>query len=554
MNMKKTMAAIAAGAVAVSAMATTVSAVEDQTLNYNFKKAIKEEKSGTVNVTLVIDNQAIDDGTVAFGIDTKFDVNSITVKVEDNTGAIPTKTLVGVVDKGSENYDPSVAANDALVATVGEGKDLKAVGDAKITITANVNHKLASWAGLSDFNTSAIDWWNVSNMYYDPDTATDDDEITSRNFKASGFTSTKDEYIYSPLKTTLKNNENILTYLTTNNVNGNDKKYVNVGPVINDAIENYESVVFKFNTVTGEYVRFAATDANGARIANEASAEKLEATVAAKISAANKDLGLAEAAEIVAKAAVEEAGGAGADEDADALLAEAQALVADCKAEVEKWEKSGRLWFTTPNSWEGSDYTKFTQHLYNGMVADDYFAGENTGYLGLDWAGYNLFQGALVINENLTMSLADTAMFDWQETSVSFDWDAIADASQTNNAYAMYIQSLELATSVDWYWASMDVILTAGAVDDATSDAEAKADDETLDEEVIEDEVIEEEIVEEEIVEDEEVEEEVEEEVVEEEVEEEVEVSNPTTGNASVALAVIPVALAAAAVVAKKRN
>ena len=35
MNMKKTIAAIAAGAVAVSAMATTVSALNDASLSYN---------------------------------------------------------------------------------------------------------------------------------------------------------------------------------------------------------------------------------------------------------------------------------------------------------------------------------------------------------------------------------------------------------------------------------------------------------------------------------------------------------------------------------------
>ena len=59
------------------------------------------------------------------------------------------------------------------------------------------------------------------------------------------------------------------------------------------------------------------------------------------------------------------------------------------------------------------------------------------------------------------------------------------------------------------------------------------------DEELTEEEVVTEEVIEEE-----------EEPVVEEEPE--VEVENPTTGNSPIALAVIPVALAAAAVVAKK--
>ena len=540
MNMKKTMAAIAACAVAVSAMATTVSAVEDQTLTYNFKAAKKEIKSGSADITVVIDHQAIADGNVGFGINTKWDVNSITVKVEDNAGIIPTKTLVGFSDMGKENYDPTVKANDALYATVGAGKDLLAVADAKITITANVNHKLEDWAGLSDFNKNAFEWGAVTNLFYDPDTTTPDDEVVSANYKNTNFVASSKEFVYSPLRTTLKDNDDIIKYLTSNNVNGDDKAYVNVGPVLNDAIENYETVTFKFNTVK-EYVRFAATDKDGNRIANKESAVKLEEEVNKQITRASEEV---YAWTVAKKAAEKILETTPADQDALDAKAEAEAQITLWEAERSKWQNSGRLWFMTPNSWEGEDYTKFTQHLYNGMVADDYFAKENTGYLGLDWAGYNLFQGALVINEFATMSLADTTMFDWNETSVSFDWDTIADASQTSNAYAMYLHTMELATSVTWYWDNMEVILTAGAVDDATSDAGATADDEVLEDEEIEEEVTEEEIVEEEIVEEE----------VEEEVVEEVEVENPTTGNASVALAVIPVALAAAAVVAKKRS
>ncbi|MBP1548664.1 MAG: hypothetical protein J6A05_01565, partial [Oscillospiraceae bacterium] len=44
MNMKKTIAALAAGAVAVSAMATTVSALADTSLTYNLVKDVKVNK------------------------------------------------------------------------------------------------------------------------------------------------------------------------------------------------------------------------------------------------------------------------------------------------------------------------------------------------------------------------------------------------------------------------------------------------------------------------------------------------------------------------------
>lgn len=132
------------------------------------------------------------------------------------------------------------------------------------------------------------------------------------------------------------------------------------------------------------------------------------------------------------------------------------------------------------------------------------------------------------------MSLAETDYFDWTATSLSFDWDAIMDGAMTSNDYAVYLHSMKLATSNTWYWDNMTVTLTAGAADDVEAEAGVEADDEELAEEEVEEEVVEE--------------------VEEEEVEVEVEVDNPTTGNASVALAVIPVALAAAAVVAKKRS
>lgn len=100
----------------------------------------------------------------------------------------------------------------------------------------------------------------------------------------------------------------------------------------------------------------------------------------------------------------------------------------------------------------------------------------------------------------------------------------------------------------------------AGQEDDAeevTEVVEEEIIEEEIIEEDVEEEVVEEDFVEEDFVEEDFAEEEtVEEEVVEEEVEEEIEVTvedvPPVTGNASAAIAVIPVALAAAAIVAKK--
>lgn len=209
-------------------------------------------------------------------------------------------------------------------------------------------------------------------------------------------------------------------------------------------------------------------------------------------------------------------------------------------------------------SWE-ADYTEkymaFGQYLYN-----DFYNVDASGFTGFDWAGQNLFAGALVVNEGLTMSLGDTDYFDWTETSISFDWDAIIDGAATNNDYATYIQSLGLATSATWYWDNMEVILTAGDADDVTADAGVEGDDETLDTDDGEEEDDGGEVIddgEEDDGEEDIAPVETEAPVVETEapvVTEAPVAQNPQTGNASVALAVIPVALAAAAIVAKKRG
>ena len=194
----------------------------------------------------------------------------------------------------------------------------------------------------------------------------------------------------------------------------------------------------------------------------------------------------------------------------------------------------------TPNSWEGTDYTSFSRHFWDSDPGYD----ANTIYIGQDWLGNNLFEGALIINKNLTLSLGATDKFDWTATSLSFSWDAIQDTALTSNAYANYIHNMVLRTSADWYWDNFQVVLGATEDEDVGTTSPVEAEDEEL----------------EESEEDTDVDFEAEEEEEEEpdvDVEPEPEVApaaNPGTGNAPVALAVIPVALAAAAIVAKKRG
>ena len=148
-----------------------------------------------------------------------------------------------------------------------------------------------------------------------------------------------------------------------------------------------------------------------------------------------------------------------------------------------------------------------------------------------------LFNGGLVINNNLTLQLHDTNYFYWGDNKLTFHWSDITDGKVTSAN--SFLSSMLLYTSRDWYW---DSLIVEGITSDEIEDVSAGSGLEQ------EEDVIEEELVE--FVEDEE--------VIEEELVEEVEVlpvdaePSPATGNSPIAMAVIPVALAAAAIVAKK--
>lgn len=254
---------------------------------------------------------------------------------------------------------------------------------------------------------------------------------------------------------------------------------------------------------------------------------------------------------------------------------------------------------TNPNNdkWWYSPY--FAQHLYqNSAFPTNHgynaygpiFADANDAYSVYGSYNYgnwnsNLFNGGLVINSNWTMQLSDTDAFEWGDSSITFFWNKIKNEYLSGNAKvtnaSQFIETMLLYTPVEWYWDKLDVAVGAAIAEGVDSGAGQEDDGEAVEEEPEEvvEEVIEEEPEEEvfeeyveeepeeEYVEEEpeeEEEEEIEEEEEPEEEEEEVEeepaeeapaaVESPKTGNAPIALAVIPVALAAAAVIAKKKN
>lgn len=610
MNMKKTIAAIAAGAVAVSAMATTVSAVESKTLNYNLTATLQNQINGKVtlkatfpNVTLTAGQDVIinvvgmqwNDKFVVTGnyIDTNKAIDPITftrdiwsegysaqteAMLSWDGAHIPVKTvndgspaLIGSAASGAvEAVDP-VLESATAVATIGGVKKTVAVNLGDFKLNQDVSG-VAAGATKAFQLTSDGTTWNVDPATFGIDAAgvaTADaadviditytapkagvegkpaTEGTKANITVTATLSTNDaswedvnkkvqNHTYGityngvfgnattsgktdataykmpfmtnvPSAITGADNVDIVAYLQGANLLGSvtdPKSYSNVRAVLNDAVENYEGVTFTFNTAV-QTVKFAVVE--GSRYS------PVIKSTAASYDDARKE-----------------------------LTSQVKNAAGDL---VDKYDQKTHyiIGIYTENSWEGTDrYKEFGEHTY-----DWNYAPEATGFTGYDWGGTNLFAGALIINEHLTMSLSNAEYFDWTKTSVSFDWEAIMDNAATANSYATYIQSMKLATSAIWFWDSMDVVLTAGEADDVSADAGAEVDDATLDDEG-----------------DEEIDGDEEEDPAPVDDEEEDPapvvdetpapvVTNPPTGNASVALAVIPVALAAAAIVAKKRG
>lgn len=218
-------------------------------------------------------------------------------------------------------------------------------------------------------------------------------------------------------------------------------------------------------------------------------------------------------------------------------------------------------------------YQKFTWNNNNGYK----YTGPNGSQESKDQFGSyasiwntNLNSAGLVANSKWTMQLSDVDAFEWGDQTVTFFWDAITDEAKVTNA-ANFLTTLQLYTPAEWYWEKLDVAVGAAIAEEVAPDAPLEETAEEVSEEETEEEVIEEEedtdfVEEEDPFEEEDFTEE--EEFTEEETEEEteevtepveeapdtIEVDSPKTGNAPVALAVIPVALAAAAVVAKKRK
>ena len=310
MNMKKTIAAIAAGAMAVSAMASSVSAIElaDKVLSYNLAANHKETQKGTVTITGSLSGVQLVDGKnlgVLVGVPSGMKVKSITVSGSyGGSVATPIPTYTRVEDDNADNYDVLVKSGCVMIpiensTTTKDGwLDIDTVG-ATINVSVVVEHAESQLFQINNKigNFSILVSGNADNCYFngyyvDKDNSTtystgdtfqyftnDDNTTTDANdnrympkanagdvaketyitkLAASAFTAKGDKIYKLPFKTGPKNNENVVYYLQ----NG-----IAYSRVVNDASTGWTDKVV---TVTGKTMNNDANYQNVLPVINDA--------------------------------------------------------------------------------------------------------------------------------------------------------------------------------------------------------------------------------------------------------------------------------------------
>lgn len=575
MNMKKTIAAVAACAMAVSAMATTVSAVADgateqkaihydltikqkaktadltfvgkkvQTFNHinlyiaksykvgaNGEKTVNVVKNINTDVTVQVADKStktsytftfstsegsanfdglakvgsvektLNTGTLADGQTT--DVSKKVVATYDKYAIDVTDTSIAGAFDGSTDLDVTVKMTDVVLD---DAIDQTALNVALGNIESKFQLDDGNWypdsaAGYTDISKKIT----LTNplIYLTIVDGDDDSSATPANAKGA----VKEVDVKQPMKTvsnTKTGTAEIFKRLATKGTKDKDNGYVNVPAVVNDMIANYDDVVFTFNTAADNVFTKASLDANDKQGNWSTNSVKRDYT---------------------------------------------------------DYYVTG---VPTAESWQGdATYKAFPQALYN-LFGDENVVGN---VYSDSYVFNNLFNAALVANNNYTMNQSTITPFKYNETSVSFSWSDLTGNVGDYVSPAQAINSLQLATSSDWYWDSMDVTGYTLAADDASTDAGIEDNGSDLDDtEADEDDADIDDGDDADIDADDDADADVDADVdvdtddadadtdaADDTTADDATATNPATGNAPIALAVIPVALAAAAVVAKKRG
>jgi len=523
MNMKKSIAGVMAGALAVSAMATTVSAQDSIALSYDLKTYVSTVEEGSVQIVQTwadgayyVDGYTGGDSTITFGASSDYIANVTALEftgtpLNDITGSSAvagTTTTMKWYNDADYYTSGAIYSSDVLnmpisttgtsgaydlskyeVTALGQSADANGNTYAFKTAVAKMTYEVISYEYASGTSPLyAYDWSTGAFAYvtYIDDVTVDvvarsltaTDALTGTYSLAVGsFTAAYESELVMPMRSDLEDPANVIDALTSRKTD--DNYYTTPLAVINDAIANHENVTFTFTSFDG----YVATDAS---------------------SIYSRDWGTWEG---------------------DTTYPMGWIIPGVAYG----WETCDYDWY---NPYFSQQLYSGTDHNYTEYGTDDY---SNYGSYS-SACGVNLFTGAIVVNSEITMQLQDTDKFTWGLNTLTFDWNSITEDGKVTEAKT-FLTSMLLYTPTEWYWDSLSVVVDDSETDTADVGAGIESD---------EDEIADVEEVVEEVVEEPEV-------VVTEAAVEEV-VQSPATGNAPVALAVIPVALAAAAVVAKKRG
>lgn len=549
MNMKKTIAGVMAGAMAVSAMAVVASADQDSiSLTYDLKRyeEVKNDTKAQIQFVVTYANGASDYGFTAAD-------NSITVGVADGTWFKTTG------DNKATLHDVEVSFTSLKNLNTDTGA---------VTVTQKWVHKDANDAGdfiIKNYTPVGLGGADFKITLDKTGTNAGASTLNISGFNNETLGQSSSAFDYSFQNAVIKLNYEVPTSVYTNLAEGdlsfgrNGKtvlEWLGVDPKGYKTLgqkELMDGVTAKVSGVTGA----AQPVAVGAFKAG-ADAEKIFPMKSSLTNPAN-----------VTKALTDRKAGGKYYTNPVAVLNDAIAnnenvvfefksyngYVSTAKSKIfgGDWIDVDRAYGYQVNSQDWYNPT-FGQHLYTNLDNSYSLMGSTEfdmyGSYSSAWA-QNLFTGAIVVNSGLTMQLSDTDKFNWGADTLSFDWFTITDEGKVTEAKT-FLTKMLLYTPIDWYWDTLTV--TVGGTEDDTVEAGAGTEG---DGDIVEDDGSEividpvEEDPEPEVVETEPV-------VVETEAPEVVAPATPApspkTGNAPVALAVIPVALAAAAVVAKKRG
>ena len=205
------------------------------------------------------------------------------------------------------------------------------------------------------------------------------------------------------------------------------------------------------------------------------------------------------------------------------------------------------LTFTAKDNFDDAAYRAWAKSVgganLNWTATNGVWDTDNTKDSYDPW-GVSMFTGAIVLNRDFSKQFSASGLVDWGTNTITFDWDELTEGRFYDASVVLHSLELLSTQNVEWVSCTVTVPEQEAASDTADSSQGKTEDPDEIETTPVETEVITEAPVETEAPATE----------APAETTAVAPVENIPTGNAPVALAVIPVALAAAAVIAKKRG